>query len=44
MMDFNSEVVEYAASKVEYRGVEDIIEYITGKDETDGLYNHDFMK
>jgi hypothetical protein len=43
MMGFNSEVVEYAATKVEYRGVENIIDYLTGKDDVTGFYNHDFV-
>jgi hypothetical protein len=44
MMGFNSEVVEFAAIKVDYRDIEDVIEYLTGKDEIDGLYNHDYFE
>ena len=42
-MGFKFEVVEYAAQKVNYSSVEAIIDYITGKDEHDGLFNHDFV-
>jgi hypothetical protein len=44
MMGFNPEVVEYAAIKVNHRGVEGIIEYLTGRDDVTGLYIHDFVK
>ena len=42
-MGFNAEAVEYAAIKVNHRGVEHIIDYLTGKDETDGKFTHDFV-
>ncbi len=38
MMGFPAEVVEYAARKVDYTGIEQVIEYLTDRNEVNNLY------
>ena len=42
MMGFDMDVVEYAAARVGYRSLEEIIEYLSKGE--DGMYNHDFVE
>lgn len=41
-MGYDMDVAEYAAVKVNYRSVEDIIEFLGA--EENGLYHHDFVE
>jgi len=43
-MGFPAEVVEYAARKVDYTGIEQVIEYLTDRNEVNNLYTHEFVK
>ena len=43
-MGFTAEVVEYAARKVDYAGIEQVIEYLTDRNEANNLYTHEFVK
>jgi hypothetical protein len=43
MMGFAAEVVEYAARKVDYAGIEQVIEYLTDRNEVNNLYTHEFV-
>jgi len=40
MMGFTAEVAEYAARKVEFAGVEQVIEYLTDRNEVTNLFTH----
>jgi hypothetical protein len=44
MMGFSAEVAEYAARKVDYSGIEQVIEYLTDRNEVNNLYTHEFVK
>jgi hypothetical protein len=41
IMDINLDVAQYAASKVQYRSIEEAIEYLVEKD--NGLFRHEFF-
>jgi hypothetical protein len=43
MMGFNADIVEYAARKVDYTGVEQVIGYLTDRDDNSNLLLHDFV-
>ena len=41
IMGYDMDVVEYAAAKVQYRSLEEVIEFLAKGE--NGLYNHQFV-
>lgn len=44
MMGFDLDVAEFAAVKVNYQSVEAAIEYLVGRNDTDGKFVHEFVE